>query len=116
MYFPCPSMSEGRAPTPQAAAKLSSAAIAAALRKAGRKRNLEARAAAIQAAVRAERLDFPASVADAYGAQVRAAVAIIGELKRQIATLEDQLDACFNAHPDADENDIVIWPHLVPFR
>jgi transposase len=92
----------GRAPTPQAAAKLSSAAIAAALRKAGRKRNLEARAAAIQAALRAQRLDFPASVADAYGAQVRAAVAIIGELNRQIATLEDQLDASFNAHPDAE--------------
>ena len=92
----------GRAPTPQAAAKLSRAAIAAALRKAGRKRNLEARAAAIQAAVRAERLDFPASVADAYGAQVRAAVAIIGELNRQIATLEDQLDAGFDAHPDAE--------------
>jgi transposase len=92
----------GRAPTPAAAAKLSTAAIGAALRKAGRKRNLETRAAAIQAVLRAERLDFPAAVADAYGAQVRAAVAIISELNRQIAALENQLDACFNAHPDAE--------------
>jgi transposase len=92
----------GRAPTPEAAAKLSVAQIGAALRKAGRKRNVDSRAAELQQVLRSERLDFPAVVAVAYGAQVRAAVAIIGELNRQIASLETELTANFDAHPDAE--------------
>jgi transposase len=92
----------GRAPTPAAAARLSVPAIAAALRKGGRKRNVEARAAAIQTVLRAERLDPPAALADAYGAQVRAAVAIIAEMNRQIERLEAELASGFEAHPDAE--------------
>jgi transposase len=91
-----------KAPTPAVAARLSVSAIAAALRKAGRQRNIDARAAAIQTVLRADRLDFPAGLADAYGAQVRAAVAIIAEMNRQITGLESQLDSSFDAHPDAE--------------
>jgi transposase len=92
----------GRAPTPVAAAKLSTSAIGAALRKAGRKRNIEARAAELQTILRGERLDFPPAVTAAYGAQVRAAVAVIAELNHQIAALETELASGFDAHPDAE--------------
>jgi transposase len=92
----------GRAPSPAAAARLSVSALAAALRKAGRQRNVQARAAAIQSVLRAERLDFPEALADAYGAQVRAAVAVIAEMNRQIERLETELGSSFDAHPDAE--------------
>jgi transposase len=91
-----------RAPTPAAAARLSIPAIGAALRKGGRKRNVDTRAAAIQTVLRAERLDPPAALADAYGVQVRAAVAVIAEMNRQIARLETELGSGFEAHPDAE--------------
>src|SRR5439155_17248274 len=92
----------GRAATPGEAARLSGSAIAAALRNGGRQRNVDTRAAAIQAVLRAERLDFPAQLAGAYGAQVRAAVAVIAEMNRQIAALEAELGPSFRAHPDAE--------------
>jgi transposase len=92
----------GRAPTPAAAARLSIPAIGAALRKGGRQRNVDARAAAIQTVLRAERLDPPAALAAAYGAQVRAAVAVMAEMNRQIARLESELGSGFEAHPDAE--------------
>jgi transposase len=91
-----------KAPTPAAAARLSIPAIGAALRKGGRRRNVDARAAAIQAVLRAERLDPPAALAAAYGAQVRAAVAVINEMNRQIERLETELGSSFEAHPDAE--------------
>lgn len=92
----------GRAPTPAAAARLSVPAIGAALRRGGRKRNVDDRAAAIQTVLRAERLDPPDALAAAYGAQVRAAVAIIAEMNRQIDRLETELASGFEAHPDAE--------------
>ena len=91
-----------KAPTPASAAALSRSAIAAALRRAGRQRNIEARAAAIQTVLRAERLEHPAALADAYGAQVRAAVAVIAEMNRQIEGLQTELGSSFDAHPDAE--------------
>jgi transposase len=91
-----------KAPTPAAAARLSGPAIGAALRKGGRQRNVDTRAAAIQTVLRAERLDAPAALAAAYGAQVRAAVAVIAEMNRQIARLESELGSGFEAHPDAE--------------
>lgn len=92
----------GRAATPAAAAQLSVSSIGAALRKGGRQRGVAERAAVIQAALRAPRLDAPAAVADAYGAQVRAAVAVIAEMTRQIAALGAELDQGFESHPDAE--------------
>lgn len=91
-----------RSPTPAAAAALS--AIGAALRKGGRQRNVAARAAELQEVLRRARLDAPAAVAAAYGAQVRSAVGVIAEMTRQIAALEleAELTASFELHPDAE--------------
>jgi transposase len=92
----------GRAPTPGLGAKLSISAISAALRKGGRRRNIEARAQEIRAALRGPQLQPPGPVAEAYGAQVRAAVAVIAEMTRQLAVLEAELSESFETHPDAE--------------
>ena len=62
--------------------------IRSALKAAGRKRNLDTRALQIQEMLRTEQLAAPAAVAAAFGASTRAAVGIIAELNRQIATRE----------------------------
>jgi Transposase IS116/IS110/IS902 family len=92
----------GRAPTPVEAAHLSLSKIRSALKAAGRQRNLEARAAQIQAALRTEQLAAPAAVTAAFAATTRAAVGILIELNRQISDLEAELATHFEAHPDAD--------------
>jgi transposase len=91
----------GRAPTPAEGARLTITAISAMLRRAGRRRNLDHRAAAIQAALRTEQLCAPQTVAAAFAATTKAAVGIIAELNRQIAELETQLADRFKQHPDA---------------
>jgi transposase len=91
----------GRAPTPTEGARLTITAISAVLRRAGRRRNLDHRAAAIQAALRTEQLTAPDAVAAAFAATTTAAVGIIAELNRQITELETQLANRFRQHPDA---------------
>ena len=76
--------------------------ISAALKAAGRQRNLDSRAVQIQEMLRSEQLTAPAAVTAAFGASTRAAVGIIAELNRQIANLEAELATHFEAHPDAD--------------
>jgi transposase len=92
----------GRAPTPVDAGRLSLSKIRAALKTAGRQRNLDTRAQHIQAALRTPQLAAPAAVTAAFGASTRAAVGIIAELNRQIADLETELATHFETHPDAD--------------
>ena len=92
----------GRAPSPIQAAGLSVSKIRAALKAAGRQRNLDARAQEIQTALRAEQLAAPAAVTAAFAAGTRATVAIIAELNRQISDLEAELATHFETHPDAD--------------
>jgi transposase len=89
------------APTPQLGRRLSRSKIAAALRRAGRQRNVEVRAEAIQTALRADQLSAPPLVTDAYGAVARAAVAVIAALNEQVGLLEQELGASFDQHPDA---------------
>jgi hypothetical protein len=89
------------APTPGRGRGLSRAKIASALRRGGRQRNIDQRAETIQAVLRSEHLEAPSVVADAMGATVAALVAVIGELNRQVAALEAQLEAGFEQHPDA---------------
>jgi transposase len=89
------------APTPQLGAKASLSKIAAALRRGGRSRLVEERAAPIQAALRAEHLTTAPLVAEAMGATVVALVGVIGEFNKQIAVLEAQVAASFEQHPDA---------------
>ena len=75
--------------------------IRAALRRGGRKRNVEGRAAELRAAFRTEQLAVPATVSRAFAATTRAAVAQIDAINRQIAELEAELAASFEQHPDA---------------
>jgi transposase len=92
----------GRAPTPDAGARLSVAQIGALLKRGGRQRNLEGRATEIHHTLRSGQLTAPAPVAAAFGATTRATVGIIGALNDQIANLETELAARFEQHPDAD--------------
>ena len=88
----------GRAPTPAEAAHLSLTKIRSALKRAGRQRNLDARAQEITAALRTEQLAAPSAVTAAFAATTRAAVGIIVELNRQISDLEAELATHFDEH------------------
>jgi len=90
-----------KAPTPAAAAKLTLAQISAALRKAHR-RDIPAKAAAIQQTLRGEHLGQADIVAGAYAATVGSAVAVLQVLNAEIRTLEGQVEAHFGRHPDAE--------------
>ena len=89
------------APTPDAGRALPRAKIAAALRRAGRRRNTEQRTREIQAALRADHLQAPAAVAGAYGAAARSAIRLISAYTAEIAELEAALAEHFEQHPDA---------------
>jgi transposase len=90
------------APTPAAGRALSRSRIATALRRAGRQRNLEARAGQIVAALRSEQLGLSEALSAAYGASVRSLVAVITAMVEQIAVLEAEVNRCFGQHPDAE--------------
>jgi transposase len=92
----------GRAPDPDTGATLSVAQIRSALKRGGRQRNLDKRAAEIQTALRSPQLVAAALLTTAFAATTTAAVAIITELNRQIAELETTLADHFEQHPDAD--------------
>ena len=90
------------APTPTLGAGLSRSKIAAALRRGGRQRRVDERAAEIQAALRSPQLHAPAVVATAMGASVAASVAVIAEMVAQTAHLAEELASGFEQHPDAE--------------
>jgi transposase len=89
-----------KAPDPASAARLSIGQISAALKRA-RRRDIAAKATAIQAALRAEHLGQPAVVTAAYAASVRALTALLVTLNEQVAALQGQVEAHFGQHPDA---------------
>jgi transposase len=91
----------GRAPDPVSAARLSTAQISAALTRAHR-RDVPRKAATIQAALRSRQLGQPPAVTGAYAATVRAQVAILTTLNAQIKAMEEQVEAHFGQHPDAE--------------
>lgn len=91
-----------QAPTPARGRALSRSKLAAALRRGGRQLNVDKRAETIQAALRREHLEQPATVADAYGAIVTSLVKVIAAHNTQIAELEEVLGDHFSQHPDAD--------------
>jgi transposase len=91
-----------RAPTPYQGRSLSQAKILSALRKAGRKRNLESKAVEIQAILRAPQLEAPALLAQAYGRSVASIVRLLRQLNLELASLEQELAAHFEMHPDAE--------------
>jgi hypothetical protein len=89
------------APTPELGRQLSRSRIAAALRKGGRSRNVERRAEVVQAALRAEYLEAPNIIAQAYGATARSALRLIASFTIEITELEEALSEHFEQHPDA---------------
>ena len=92
----------GRAPTPQQGRTLSRQQIAGILRRAGRQREIEKTATAIQAALRAPQLELPPALAAAYGTATASLVAVVASLTTQIAALQSALETAFEVHPDAE--------------
>ncbi|WP_435172248.1 IS110 family transposase [Actinacidiphila sp. bgisy145] len=90
-----------KAPTPQAAAKLTRAQITTVLTR-HRRRNRDAKAATIQTTLREKQLGLPEPVTAAYAATAMAHARLIIALNEQIAVLEEQVKAHFLAHPDAE--------------
>jgi transposase len=89
------------APVPALGAALSRARIAAALRRGGRQRRVDQRAAEIATALRSPQLQAPPAVAAALGASVAASAAVIATMNEQAARLARELEADFEQHPDA---------------
>ncbi len=88
-------------PSAETGAKASSSQIRAALKRGGRKRNLDTRTAEIRAALRTPQLGVSPAVATAFAATTRSTVGIIAEIARQIKALEAELTTHFEQHPDA---------------
>ncbi len=90
------------APTPSRGRSVSQAKLISALRKAGRERNLKARAVELQGILQQPHLEQPATLVAAYELIVRSAVRMIRELNAQTTELEDELTKSFELHPDAE--------------
>ena len=90
-----------KAPTPAAAARLTTTQIAAVLKRAGRRRRDE-RAVEIQTILRNEQIPVPDVIADAYAVTVRSQVAMLATIIEQVRDLEAQVEAHFGRHPDAE--------------
>jgi hypothetical protein len=89
------------APTPELARLLSRSKLVAALRRGGRQRNLDDRAAAIQVVLRKEQLRQPTVVENAFGLTTKAMVAVVVQLNATVKELEAGLAEHFEQHPDA---------------
>jgi hypothetical protein len=89
------------APTPALGRGLSRSKIASALRRGGRSRYVEKRAEEIQSALRADYLEAPRGVVEAYGISARSSMALIEVFTKEIASLEVALSEHFEQHPDA---------------
>ena len=90
-----------RAPDPASAARLTTAQVAAALKRA-RRRDIAGKTAAIRAALRSPQLAQPPRVTAAAAAVVRSLTAVITAVSEQVKVLEGQVQAHFSQHPDAE--------------
>jgi transposase len=100
-----------RAPDPASAARLTTAQISAALKRA-RRRDIKEKTTTIRAALRSQQLAQPPEVTAASAAVVRALAAVITALSEQITVMEGQVAAHFRRHPDAEV--ILSQPGLGP--
>jgi transposase len=91
-----------RASHPDQARQLSVAQIRTVLKRGGRQRNLDTRAADIHKALRTPQLAALPPVATAFAATTNALISVIAGLNTQIAALETELAPFFDQHPDAD--------------
>jgi len=90
-----------RAPTPAQGRALTTPQIAVSLRRAGRKRNLDRRAAEIRDGLGMPQLEAPQIVTRAHGVSARATAAIVRTMTAQIDELSAEVSARFEEHPDA---------------
>ena len=90
-----------KAPDPARAARLTRAQISAALKRARRHR-IAGKTDAIMAALRSEQLSQPPALTAAYAVTVRALIAMIITLNEQVRILQEQVEADFGRHPDAE--------------
>jgi hypothetical protein len=90
-----------RAGSPERAARLSRSKITAALKRA-RRRDVEGRAEAIQAALRAPALRQADAIESAYATIAASQVQLLSTLNQQIPGLEEVVAAGFGQHPDAE--------------
>jgi transposase len=90
-----------KAPDPDSATRLTLGQISAALKRA-RRREIPAKAAAIQAVLRAPHLGQSEVVTAAYAVSVQALVALLGTLNAQVKAMEGQVEVHFGQHPDAE--------------
>ena len=91
-----------KAPTPEQGKALSATQIVAALRRGGRKRNIDRRATEIRDALRLPQLAAAPLLTDAFGVSVAALVPVIASIGKQITLVEARLIERFEAHPDAE--------------
>ena len=91
----------GKAPDPARAARLTRAQVSAALKRA-RRRDIPGKTTMILAALRSAQLGQPEAVTAAYAVTVRALIAVITTLNKQVKTLQEQVEADFGRHPDAE--------------
>ena len=90
------------APGPDSGARLTPGRVAVLLRKAGRQRNLDKRAAEIVTALRSQQLPVRAELAAVNAASVSALVAVLTTMVAQTTVLEAQVKQGFGQHPDAE--------------
>lgn len=91
------------APHPEAGRRLSRSKLEATLRRHGRQRNVEAKAAQIQTSLREPQLQLGLpKVEAAYRDEVAFLVRNLLQVQSDLALLEDQLRASFEVHPDAE--------------
>jgi len=89
------------APLPSQGARLTIPQIRGALKKGGRRRNLDRRAGEIQEGLRGEYLATADAIEAAFAETVLSAVAIIATINNEIVRIETALEASFGEHPDA---------------
>jgi hypothetical protein len=89
------------APTPTTAAKLTVTRIRAALRRAGRQRNLDAAASVILTSLRGEQLHQPPLIEAAMAEQAAGLLHALSAALTNLTRLDKALTAAFNSHPDA---------------
>jgi transposase len=90
-----------KAPEPARAAKLTRAQVSAALKRA-RRRGIADKTDVILAALRGEQLGQPAVLTAAYAATVRSLITVVITLNQQVKVLQEQVEADFGRHPDAE--------------
>ena len=89
------------APNPAVGRRVTTAQLTAALRRAGRQRNVDVAARGLREVLRREQLQADPVVADAYAHSTRSLVRIIAVFNDEISRLEAELERLLDEHPAA---------------